>query len=106
MGLNGAGGRLIELGERERGAKLEAARALLTRDSDRSPEAFLSRGKVSRVALEQHFAADSMQFRFECAIVCSHHSLKRFVDGRNCAADIACARFGVGERNPYEPVEN
>ena len=68
MGVGGAGGRLVELGERERRAQFEAARALLLRDGDGGQEGFLRRRRVGGVALQQDFAADAMQFRFECAI--------------------------------------
>ena len=60
---------------------------------------------MGRVAPEQHFAANAMKLRFECATARTIHSLKRFVDSRNCALDIAGARFGLGERNSYEPVK-
>jgi hypothetical protein len=40
VGVHGAGGRLIHLGERERRLQAEAARALLLRDSDGGLERF------------------------------------------------------------------
>ena len=68
MGVGGAGGRLVELGERKRGAQFEAARALLLRDGDGGQEGFFRRRGVGGVALEQDFAARPMQFGFERAI--------------------------------------
>src|SRR5277367_6810087 len=65
MRLDRTGGRLIELRERERRAQFEAARPLLSRDGDGELERFLGRGEVRVIALEQRFAADAMQFRFE-----------------------------------------
>ena len=41
MGVGGAAGRLVELGERQRGAQCEAARALPLRDRDGRQEGFL-----------------------------------------------------------------
>ena len=68
MGVDRATGRLVELGERERGAQFEAARALLLRDRDGGQERFFRGRGVGGVALEQDFAARPMQFRFERAI--------------------------------------
>ena len=68
VGVGGAAGRLVELGERERRAQFEAARALLLRDGDGGQEGFFRRRGVGGVALEQDFAARPMQFRFERAI--------------------------------------
>ena len=65
MGFGGAGGRLIELGERQRCEEFVAASALLFGDGDGGPEGFLSRRGVGGVALEQDSAARPMQFRLE-----------------------------------------
>ena len=43
VGVDGAAGRLVQFGERERGAKFEAARGLLFRDGDGGPERLLRR---------------------------------------------------------------
>ena len=53
VGLDWAAGRLIELGERERGAEVEAARALLLSDFDGGSEGVLRRSRVAAAALEQ-----------------------------------------------------
>ncbi len=68
VGFGGAGGRLIELGERKRRAQFETARALLLRDGDGGQEGFFRRRGVGGIALEQDFAACPMQFRFERAM--------------------------------------
>ena len=65
MGFGGSGGRLVELGERKRGAQTPTAGALLFRDGDGALEDFLRGRGVSRVALEQDFGARPMQFGFE-----------------------------------------
>ena len=82
MGVGGAGGRLVELGERERRAQFEAARALLLRDGDGGLERFLGRRGVGGIALQQHFAADAMQFRFERAMADPFGRRQRFVEDR------------------------
>src|SRR4029077_6247204 len=63
--LNRTAGRLVEPRERKRGAQLETAGALPPRDGDGGLERFPTRRSVRGIALEQHFAADAMQFRFE-----------------------------------------
>ena len=85
MGVGGAGGRLIELGQRKRGAQFEAARALLLRDGDGGQEGFFRRSGVGRIALEQGFASRPMQFRFERAIAQAVRCRQRFVEDCNGA---------------------
>ena len=82
VGVGGAGGRLVELGERERRAQFEAARALLLRDGDGGQECFLRGRRVGGVALQQHFAARPMQFRLECAMTGPLGRRQRFVEDR------------------------
>src|SRR5271163_1639145 len=55
-----AGG-LIELGERQRGAQLEAAGLLLLRDGDGGEEGGFGGGGVGGVLFEEDFAADAME---------------------------------------------
>ena len=86
VGVGGAAGRLIELGERERGAQSEAARALLLRDGDGGQEGFFRGRGVGGVALQQHFAARPMQLRFERAVTGAVACRQRFVEDRNGAA--------------------
>jgi hypothetical protein len=62
VGVGGAGCRLIEFGEGERGAKFEAARALLLRDGDGGLERFLGRSGVCRVAFQEDFPANAAKF--------------------------------------------
>ena len=80
VGFGGAGGRLIELGERKRRAQFEAARALLLRDGERGQEGFFCRRGVGGVALQQDFAADAMQFGVECAMTGPLGRRQRFVE--------------------------
>ena len=99
MGLGGAAGRLIELGERQRRAQFEAARALLLRDRDGGQESLFRRRGVGGVALEQDFAARPMQFRFERAIAGAVARRQRFVEDRDGAVGIARPGFGLGQRD-------
>ena len=105
VGVGGAAGRLVELGERKRGAQFEAARALLLRDRDGGQEGFFRRRGVGGVALEQDFAARPMQFRFERAIAGAVGRRQRFVEDRKGAVGIARPGFGLGQRDLQEPVE-
>ena len=105
VGVGGAAGRLVELGERQRGAQFEAARALLLRDSDGGQEGVFRGRGVGGVALQQHFAARPMQFRFERAIADAIGRRQRFVEDRDGAVGIARPRFGLGQRDLQEPVE-
>ena len=92
MGVGGAAGRLVELGERQRRAQFEAARALLLRDGDGGQEGFFRGRGVGGVALEQDFAARPMQFRFERAIAqCGRHVA-------SASSRIAMARSGSPAR--------
>ena len=68
MGVGGAAGRLIELGQRKGRAQAEAERALLRCDGDRSQEGVFGRRGVGGTAPQQHFSADPMQFGFERAV--------------------------------------
>lgn len=68
MGFNGAASRLIELGERKRGAQFEAARRLVFRDCDGDLKCFLRSRGAGGIALEQHFATDAIEFGVECAL--------------------------------------
>ena len=81
VGVAGAGGRLIELRERKGRSEFEAACSLLLRHGDGGVERFLRRCWVGGIALQQHFAASAMQFRFECAMAQAIGSRQRLVEG-------------------------
>ena len=85
--VGGAAGRLIELGEGERGAEFEAARTLLLCDGKGGLECFLREGGIGGVALEQDFAARAMQIGFERAIVRALGSRQRFIEDSDGAAE-------------------
>ena len=65
MGVGGARGRLIEFCQRQSRAQFKAVRSLLFRDGDSRLEGFFRRGGVRGIALEEDFAARTMQLRFE-----------------------------------------
>ena len=75
------------------------------RDGDGGPEGFFRRRRVGGIALQQHFAADAMQFRVERAMANPFGGRQRFVEDRERAVDIAGARFGFGQCDLDEPVE-
>ena len=106
VGVGGAGGRLVELGERQRRAQFEAARALLLRDSDGGQESVFRRRGIGGVALEQEFTARPMQFRFERAIASAVGRRQGFVEDGDGAVGIARPGLGLAKRNLQEPVKN
>ena len=61
VGFGGAAGRLVELGERERGEQLVASRGLLFRDGDRRSICVFGGGDVRGGAFEQNVAAKAVQ---------------------------------------------
>ena len=68
MGVGDAIGRLIELRQRERRAQLEALCLLMLRNSDGGQERFLGRRLVSRIGLQEDFAADAVALRRESTL--------------------------------------
>jgi hypothetical protein len=104
VGVGGAGGRLIELGERKRRAQFEAARPLTLSDGDGGPQGFFGGRHARGIALEQHIAADAMQLCVECAMANAFGRHQRFVEDGEGAVDVAGLGFGFGKRNLDEPV--
>jgi hypothetical protein len=105
VGFDGAGGRSVELGERERGAQFEAARSLPFRDRDGGLERFLGSRRIGWVTLQQHFAADAMQFCFDRAISCLAARRQRFFESRQGVVDIAGLGFDPGKRNLQQSIQ-
>jgi hypothetical protein len=102
--LDRAVGRLVEFCERESGAQFETARALLFRDGDGGLKGFLGSRGVGGLALDQHFAADAIQIRFERAMTGPVAGRQRLVKDRERAVDIACPGFGLGQRDFQQPI--
>jgi len=67
VGFGRAAGRLVELGERKRGAQPPTAGALLLCDGDGGLEGFLGRRTIGQVAFQKKLAPRTMQFGFERA---------------------------------------
>ena len=63
MRFGGAGGRLVELGERKGGEQLAAPRALVLRDGDGGLEGFFPGREIDGVTLQQDVAAQTMKVR-------------------------------------------
>src|SRR5271169_3822205 len=61
VGVDRAAGGLVELGERQRGAQLEAAGLLLLRDGDGGEERGFRGGGVGGVLFDEDFAADAVE---------------------------------------------
>ena len=68
MGVGGPAGRLVELGERERRAQCEAARALLACDGEGRSKGFLSGRRIRLFAPEKDLAADAVSLRLESSL--------------------------------------
>src|SRR5271170_1806432 len=65
VGIDPAAGGLVELGQRQRGAQLEAAGLLLLRYGDGGEEGRFGGSGVGGVLFEEDFAADAMQASVE-----------------------------------------
>jgi hypothetical protein len=74
------------------------------RDGDGGLERFLGSRRIGWVTLQQHFAADAMQFGVEAAFGPPGRG-QRFVEDRDSAVDVACTGFGLGKGNLLEFVE-
>ena len=99
MSVDGTAGRLVELGERERGAQFEAARGLLLRDGDGGLEGFFRRARGWRDRASAGFrrATDAVLLRMRDSPAV--RSRQRFVEDRDGAAGIARPGFGLSQRD-------
>ena len=79
MGVGRAAGGLIELGQRQRGAQLEAAGFLLLRNGDGGEEGGFGGGGVGGVLLEEDFAANAMESGVEPMLAGLARQRQRFV---------------------------
>jgi hypothetical protein len=59
-------------------------------DDDGGLERFLGGRRVGWVTFQQHFAARSVQLRFERAMIDPLARRQRFVEDRDGATDVAC----------------
>ena len=77
---------------------------MLARDLDGASERFLGGDGIGRIALEQHFAARPMQFRFERAMAGPLTRRQRFIEDGDGAVSIARPRLGFSQRNLDQSV--
>ena len=80
VGVGRAARGLIELGERQRGAQLEAAGLLLLRDGDGGEEGGFGGGGVGGVLFEEDFAANAVESGVEPMLSGLARQRQRFVD--------------------------
>src|SRR5277367_6785828 len=79
-GVGRAARGLIELGQRERGAQLEAAGLLLLRDSDGGEEGGFGGGGIGGVLFEQDFAANAVKSGVEPMLSGLARQRQRYID--------------------------
>ena len=79
---------------------------MLLRDRDGRLEGFFGRRGVGGVALQQDFAAHSMQLSFKCAKARAVARRQRFVEDGDGAVGIARPGFRLGQRDLQQPVEH
>ena len=92
VGVRGAAGRLVELGERVRRAQSPSARALFFCYGEGGLEGFLGWGGICGIALEQDFAAHEIQrIRLNCCEAFS--SPARAPTPRRCIASALSSLF-------------
>ena len=93
---------MVELGERKRREQAEAARALLLRDGDGGLESFLGRRRVSRVALQQDFAAQAMEERELRTLPELMRESQRLVNASQRLFRAQCLRLELREKRVEE----
>ena len=93
VGVGGAAGRLVKLGERQRREQCVPSGALSLRDGDGGLEGVFGWRRLGGIELEQEFAARSVDFAFECAVACA---LAR----RQCLLENGQRAFRIAARAP------
>ena len=102
VGVGVAASRAIELGERQRGAQLEAAGLLLLRDGDGGEEGGFGGGGVGGVLFEEDFAADAMESGVEPMLAGLARERQRFVDLVTRAASTSPASASISASSPRQ----
>ena len=100
MSIGGTAGRLVELGERKRGAQFEAAGLLMSRDGDRGEERLFGETGVCGILLEKDFAAHAVEFRVEPALSAAFEILERMIEGGERGRRLAISRFRFRQSRP------
>ena len=99
VGVDRAARGLVELGEGQRGAQLEAAGLLLLRDGDGGEEGGLGGGGVDGVLRAEYFTADAMESGVEPVLSGLARQHQRFIDA-------AKGGFGASAPRPAETPQN
>ena len=86
MGVGGAAGRLVELGERQRGSQFEAAGALSASNPYCGLEGLLRGGRVRRGAAQKDLAANAVDLRIEGAMLCALDFGERSIERPSAAS--------------------
>jgi hypothetical protein len=98
-GFHWAAGGLIELGERERRAEGEAARALLVGDGDGGLEGRLGGRRIGRIAAQQDFAAQTMEVRVRDMLPRLRRERQALVNQHQSAVRTTCDHLELGEQS-------
>ena len=102
VGVDGAAGRSIESGERERGAQLEALGLLLLRDGDGGEEGFLGWRGIRGIAPQKDLPADAMSLRFEGSLSGAFDFGERSIDRSDRGIDLAGLRLEFRQQRRAE----
>ena len=98
VGLRGAAGRLIELGQRERREQFVTACALLFGDRDCRSIGLLCRRRIGGAALEQYVAAQTMQESVRKMLAAIASCRETFVDRRQRALGLTGRSFKLRQK--------
>ena len=102
MGVDGTAGRLIEPGERERGEQAVETSALLVGYGDGGEKSLLRGRVIGGVALQQDFAAKTVEECVAEVVLCFVCDRQRLDNARQSSFKILLLGFKLGEQ-PLEP---
>ena len=106
MAVDRAAAGLVEPGQRERGAQLEAAGLLLLRDGDGGEEGGFGGGGIGGVLFEEDFAARAVEFGVEPTLPRALGIGERSIECRQGGVDLAGFRFRLGQAGRDERIED
>ncbi len=104
VGFGGAAGRVVEVGERQRGAQFETARPLLLCDADGGLEGFFRGRGAVRILVKQELAARAMELGCVRSTARAIAGCQRLVEDHEASRRISGASFRLGDRDLKEPV--
>src|SRR5208283_2740066 len=91
-GVRAASPRAMEFCQSERGAELEAASPLMSRDGDRGKERLLD-GRIGGILPEKDFAAHAVELRVEPALSAPFEVVQRTVERSQRGGRLAVPRL-------------